>query len=474
MTLNIPFKNTYVSLPERLFSKILPAPAQSANLVAFNSPLADELGIKGYDDPIELGKIFSGSSLPDGAEPIAQAYAGHQFGNFVPSLGDGRAVLLGEVTDQNGKQRDIQLKGSGRTPFSRGGDGRAWLGPILREYVVSEAMHALGIPTTRALAAATTGETILRQEGGVPGAVLTRVAASHLRIGTFQYFAARGDAEAVRALLEYAVTRHYPNASTPLEFLHRVIERQVALVSRWMGVGFIHGVMNTDNTSISGETIDYGPCAFMDSYHPATVYSSIDRMGRYAYMRQPEILVWNVAQLASSLLILEPDQNAAVETYTEVVHSMPKLLRAEWQRVFKAKIGITTDRPEDQALLENLLQIMAEQEADFTNTFRALAEGSARDQFIDPTQYDEWEVSWKTRIADEPDPVKLMHSANPCLIPRNHRIEHMITSAVAGDMSAFEEMLRAYSTPFESVSKNAHLRKPPTPDEVVRETFCGT
>lgn len=474
MALKIPFKNTYVSLPDRLYAKVAPTPVQSTSLVAFNSPLADELGIKGYDDPTELGKILSGNTIPDGAEPIAQAYAGHQFGNFVPSLGDGRAVLLGEVTDRDGKHRDIQLKGSGRTPFSRGGDGRAWLGPVLREYVVSEAMHALGIPTTRALAATQTGETILRQEGGVPGAVLTRVASSHLRIGTFQYFAARGDAEAVQTLLEYAAARHYPDASTPLEFLQRVIQRQVALVSRWMGIGFIHGVMNTDNTSISGETIDYGPCAFMDRYHPATVFSSIDRMGRYAYMNQPEILVWNVAQLASSLLILEPDQDAAVETYTAAVHAMPALLRAEWHQVFKAKIGLTTNRPKDQALLENLLQIMADQDADFTNTFRALSEGNARDQFIDPTRFDEWEKTWESRLETEPDPVNLMRSSNPCLIPRNHRIEQMISSAVAGDMSPFEEMMRAYAAPYESLSTCAHLRKPPAPEEIVHETFCGT
>lgn len=474
MALKIPFKNTYVSLPDRLFAKVAPTPVQSASLVAFNTKLADELGIKGYDDPTELGEVLSGNAIPDGAEPLAQAYAGHQFGNFVPSLGDGRAVLLGEVTDRDGKQRDIQLKGSGRTPFSRGGDGRAWLGPVLREYVVSEAMHALGIPTTRALAATQTGETILRQEGGVPGAVLMRVASSHLRIGTFQYFAARGDAEAVQTLLEYAAARHYPDASTPLEFLQRVIQRQVSLVSRWMGIGFIHGVMNTDNTSISGETIDYGPCAFMDRYHPATVFSSIDRMGRYAYMNQPEILVWNVAQLASSLLILEPDQDAAVETYTAAVHAMPDLLRAEWHRVFKAKIGLTTDRPKDQAMLENLLQIMADQDADFTNTFRALSEGNARDQFSDPTCFDEWEKTWKSRLESEPDPVNLMRSSNPCVIPRNHRIEQMISSAVAGDMSLFQEMMRAYAAPYESLSTYAHLRKPPAPEEIVRETFCGT
>lgn len=474
MPLKIPFDNSYAHLPDRFYARVDPIPALKPTLLAFNSKLAEELGISGTENPDVLAEVFGGVTPPEGSEPLAQAYAGHQFGNFVPSLGDGRAVLLGEVIGQDGQRRDIQLKGSGRTPFSRGGDGRAWLGPVLREYVISEAMHAMGIPSTRALAAVSTGDTILRQEGGVPGAVVTRVALSHLRIGTFQYFAARQDIEAVRTLLDFAISRHYPNASDPLGFLKSVIDRQVSLVSKWMGVGFIHGVMNTDNTSISGETIDYGPCAFMDRYHPATVYSSIDRMGRYAYMQQPEILVWNIAQLASALLVLEHDQEKAVQAYTEVVHAMPQMLRGEWRRVFRSKIGLTTDHPDDQALLENLLQIMAEQQADFTNTFRALPEGHARDQFLDPASFDRWEASWRERLQGEPKPEGLMLSSNPSVIPRNHRIEQMIASAVAGDMEPFNRIMNALERPYESNSQFDDLRNPPSPDEEIEATFCGT
>ncbi|MDG1430324.1 MAG: protein adenylyltransferase SelO family protein, partial [Paracoccaceae bacterium] len=354
MTTLVPFDNSYAKLPDRMHSASLPETPKSPELLAYNEALGAELGISSATPDADLMAVFSGKIVPKGSEPISQAYAGHQFGNFVPSLGDGRAVLLGEVIDQAGHRRDIQLKGSGRTAFSRGGDGKAWLGPVLREYVVSEAMHHMGIPTTRALGAALTGTTIVRAEGGVPGAVLTRVASSHIRVGTFQYFATRRDTEALRALLDYSVARHYPSSSTPLEFLKSVIERQAKLVAKWLGVGFIHGVMNTDNTSISGETIDYGPCAFMDTYHPATVYSSIDRRGRYAYMSQPDIIVWNIAQLASSLLLLESDQETAIEVYTNAVNKMPDLIARERTAVFAAKLGIVDPDDEDTALVEQL------------------------------------------------------------------------------------------------------------------------
>lgn len=474
MPLTIPFDNSYQRLPERLFARVTPTPPPAPRLLAFNHGLAADLGITGTDDPNELARVFSGASLPDGAQPIAQAYAGHQFGNFVPQLGDGRAILLGEVIDTAGTRRDIHLKGSGRTPFSRGGDGRAWLGPVLREYLVSEAMHAFGIPTTRALAAVSCGDSILRQEGMVPAAVVTRVAASHIRVGTFQYFAVRGDTDALRLLMEHAAARHDPAASTPYDFLKGVIERQIALIARWMGVGFIHGVMNTDNCTISGETIDYGPCAFMDRYHPATVFSSIDRYGRYAYDNQPEILMWNMAQLASALVPLEADQDRAVEVYTQAIHQMPALFRAEWLKVFAAKVGIATPREGDAALIEDLLARMADNSADFTNAFRGLLDGTAREQFTDPTAFDQWATAWRDRLTDEPDPQAVMARANPAFIPRNHRVEQMISAAVDGHMAPFERLMAVLSRPYDDQSDAADLKRAPLPEEEVEATFCGT
>lgn len=474
MSLKIPFDNSYARLPERMFARLAPTATISPTLLSYNKALADELNISGAASDAELAAIFSGNTIPEGADPIAQAYAGHQFGNFVPSLGDGRAILLGEVIDRNGKRRDIQLKGSGRTPFSRGGDGRAWLGPVLREYVVSEAMHALGIPTTRALAATTTGEDIFRAEGAVPGAVMTRVASSHLRVGTFQYFAARGDKEGVKALFDYAVDRHYPDASTPLAFLENVIDRQAELVAKWMGVGFIHGVMNTDNTTISGETIDYGPCAFMDRYHPVTVFSSIDRFGRYAYDKQQEIIVWNMAQLAGSLLILEDDETAAIEAYTKAVNAMPEKIALERLRVFRAKLGMQRGHPDDAALIDELLALMVTAEADFTNTFRWLATGSKTHESRDASIFDGWIKRWRTHIEGEDDPQILMQAANPALIPRNHRIEQMIQAALDGDMEPFERLMLALSNPYVENPQFADLAKPPETHEEVQETFCGT
>jgi uncharacterized protein YdiU (UPF0061 family) len=469
----IPFQNSYAALPSQFYARQAPTPVQAPKLLAFNDALAAQLGISA-GDPSDMAQVFAGNTLPDGAEPLAQAYAGHQFGGFSPQLGDGRAILLGEVLDAAGHRHDIQLKGAGRTPFSRNGDGRAWLGPVLREYVLSEAMHALNIPTTRALAAVATGERIQR-ERGLPGAILTRVAASHIRVGTFQYFAARQDYASLRTLFEYARDRHYPDAKTPLEFLEQVIARQVDLVTKWLSIGFIHGVMNTDNCTISGETIDYGPAAYMDAYHPVTVYSSIDRQGRYAYDNQANILAWNMAQLATSLVPLMPDSDAAVRDFTAAIHGIAGQIKSAWLRAFGRKIGIAAPTPEDESLITALLSTMAEQQADFTNTFRALATGNApRDQFTDPAAFDAWEPDWRARIADQTDPYGLMQSVNPARIPRNHRIEQMIQAAQNGDMAPFEHLMAGLAQPFVDDAGFADLTHPPLPGEEVRQTFCGT
>ncbi len=468
MTLTIPFDNSYARLPDRLFARVKPEPVRGPELLAFNHPLAASLGMTGDDDIEELAQVFGGNLIPTGAEPIAQLYAGHQFGHWNPQLGDGRAVLLGEVDGQ-----DLQLKGSGRTPFSRNGDGRAWLGPVLREFVVSEAMHALGIPTTRALAAVATGE-IVQRERGLPGAVLARVAASHIRVGTFQALAGRQDLEGLRAPYEHVVARHYPKADVPLAFLEAVIEAQAQLVTKWMSVGFIHGVMNTDNCAISGETIDYGPCAFMDEYHPLMVFSSIDQQGRYAYARQAEIIVWNMAQLASSLVPLMPDADAAVADFTKAVHAMPARLEALWTAALGRKLGIAEARAEDLELAARLLKLMTDQSADFTNSFAALADGTARDQFTDRAAFDAWAQDWQARIAEEDDPEGVMRAANPVLIPRNHRIEEMISAAVEGDLAPFSRLMQAYAAPFTADSEFDDLRRPPAESERVHRTFCGT
>jgi uncharacterized protein YdiU (UPF0061 family) len=353
------------------------------------------------------------------------------------------------------------------------GDGRAWLGPVLREYVVSEAMHALGVPTTRALAAVRSGDIVLR-ETPLPGAVLTRVAQSHIRVGTFQVFAARRDTKALQDLLEYTIARHDPQAQGPEDLLQAVIERQAELVAHWLSLGFIHGVMNTDNCAISGETIDYGPCAFMDTYDPATVFSSIDRHGRYGYAAQADIIAWNMAQLATALVPLMPDTDAAIEDFTRRIHGMGDLLRAAWLRRFAAKIGIATPRSEDATLVGELLSCMHAQQADFTNTFRSLSDGKARDQFTDPGVFDAWETQWRARLEVEDDPTTLMRASNPVVIPRNHRIEAMITAAVAGDDAPFHRLNAALAQPFVDDPQYTDLRRPPRPDEVVQATFCGT
>ena len=491
MTVAIPFDNSYARLPPGFFAKVRPTPAPAPRLIKLNLALADELGLDVQALAGDAGAgILAGATLPEGAEPIATAYAGHQFGSFVPQLGDGRAILLGEVVDRHGARRDIQLKGAGRTPFSRGGDGRAALGPVLREYVVSEAMAALGIPTTRALAAATTGDTVWR-ETGLPGAVLTRVAASHIRVGTFQFFAARGEEEALRRLADHVIERHYPQAAAaPSPYralLEGVIARQAALVARWLHVGFIHGVMNTDNMSIAGETIDYGPCAFLDAYDPATVFSSIDRSGRYAYANQPAIAQWNLVRLAECLLpLLAPDEDAAVEEAKAALASFGPLFNEAYLAGLSAKLGLAQVQDGDFALGQDLLKRMAENKADFTLVFRRLGEaalgvegdGAVRALFADPGAYDGWAESWRARLATEgrePAAVRAaMCGVSPAFIPRNHRIEAMITAALGGDYAPFEELLTILARPYDEQPGFAAYAEPPPPSDAIYRTFCGT
>ncbi|NRB35557.1 MAG: YdiU family protein [Rhodobacteraceae bacterium] len=472
MTLSIPFDNSFARLPDVFFTRLDPQPVSAPHLLAFNHDLADIMGIT-PGELQEMAEIFAGNHIPDGAEPLAQLYAGHQFGNWNPQLGDGRALLLGEVLGSDGLRRDIQLKGSGRTPYSRGGDGRAWLGPVLREYVVSEAMHALGIPTTRALAAVATGDPVLR-ETPLPGAVLTRVAASHLRVGSFQIFAARGQIDDLKRLTNYAIARHYPDAEGPMGLLRAVVAAQAALIPAWMSVGFIHGVMNTDNCAISGETIDYGPCAFLDAYHPDMVFSSIDQMGRYAYGNQPDIVVWNMAQFATALIQQCDDKQAAAEAATEIVHAMPAMMQDNWLTRFRAKIGLATQEEGDLALISDLLARMAANQADFTNTFRALGTDNARDQFTDPAAFDSWAATWQARIARDKDVTARLATTNPARIPRNHRMEEMITAATQGDMAPFTTLMAALAQPFEDRADWEPLSRPPTEAEIVPATFCGT
>lgn len=469
--MNIDFDNSFAALPDAFYTRVAPTSVSAPKLLAFNDDLAKLLGIT-ITDKAELAQIFSGNALPQNADPVAQLYAGHQFGNFNPQLGDGRAILLGEVIDTNGIRRDIQLKGSGCTPYSRGGDGRAWLGPVLREYVISEAMHALGVPTTRALAAVTTGEDILREQGMLPGAVLTRTASSHLRVGTFQVFAHRGQVDELRTLTDYAINRHYPNATGPMDLLRAVCTAQAELIAQWMPLGFIHGVMNTDNCAIGGETIDYGPCAFMDDFSMGRVFSSIDQQGRYAYGNQPNIAIWNMAQLATALLQLFEDKDAAVEEATAIIHAMPEQIEAAWLTRFAAKIGIAEPTVEDTDLIQSLLDMMQTDGADFTNTFRALSDGTARDQFTNRDAFDAWAAKHSARIADMPDAKTLMNASNPAVIPRNHRIEQMIQAAVAGDMAPFNRLMTAYKIPYSLT--DPELANPPTQSEIVPATFCGT
>jgi uncharacterized protein YdiU (UPF0061 family) len=480
----VKFTHTYAGLPERFHARTPPTPVAAPALIAFNGPLAEQLGVDrtGVDDA-QLAACCVGNAIPTGALPLAMAYAGHQFGSFVPQLGDGRALLIGEVIDRAGQRRDLQWKGAGPTPFSRRGDGRAALGPVLREYLVSEAMHALGIPTTRALAAATTGERVLRDDGPLPGAVLIRVASSHVRIGTFEFFAARGDIEGVRTLADYVIDRHYPalrdTADRYFGLLQGVIERQCALVAQWMQVGFIHGVMNTDNMTVSGETIDFGPCAFMDEYDPATVFSYIDRRGRYAYGNQPAILQWNLARLAETLLpLIDADTDVAIARATAAVEAIPSRFGERWLQGFRGKLGLRNAADGDDTLVHDLLQLMQAEQADFTNTFRALGEATDSPDVL-PASFGEWHRVWRSRLEQEPDGIRAaavrLQRTNPAFIPRNHRIETIIAAAVErGDFAPFHALHTVLSRPFDDQPGAAHWREPPRPDERVRNTFCGT
>jgi serine/tyrosine/threonine adenylyltransferase len=492
MAVQIPFDNSYARLPDRFHTHTPPTPVTAPRLVRVNHALAAELGLDAQAlESADGVAILAGNVVAEGSEPIAMAYAGHQFGGFVPQLGDGRAVLLGEVVDRNGVRRDIQLKGSGRTPFSRGGDGRAALGPVLREYVVSEAMHAMGVPTTRALAAVLTGEKVVR-EGMLPGGVLTRVASSHIRVGTFQYFAARGDYEAVRLLADHVIARHYPDSSgaeNPYRaLLDAVAAAQADLISQWLLVGFIHGVMNTDNMSVAGETIDYGPCAFMDEYNPVTVYSAIDRWGRYAYNRQPGIGEWNLARLAETMLpLLAGDTEAAVAQAHEALGAFGTRLEQGHESGLLRKIGITTPQEGDSQLARDLLQVMTDNGADFTLTFRRLCDaaadpghdGGVRSLFIEPSAWDAWAARWRSRLEQEAEGANAradaMRRINPAFIPRNHLVERVIRAAVdRDDFAPFHELVEVTARPFDEQPGRDEFARPPHPDERVRQTFCGT
>jgi uncharacterized protein YdiU (UPF0061 family) len=484
-------RSTYADLPERFYARVNPTPVAKPRLLKFNHALSGELQLDiGAQGAEALGALFCGNIIAPGLEPIAMAYAGHQFGQFVPQLGDGRAILLGEAVDIAGVRRDIQLKGSGRTPYSRGGDGRAALGPVLREYLVSEAMHALGIPTTRALAAVSTGESVFREQGALPGAIVTRVAASLVRVGTFQYFAARDDVEAVRTLADYVIARHYPalqGAQKPyLELLRAVTGAQASLIANWMNVGFIHGVMNTDNMTVSGETIDFGPCAFMDTYDSAAVFSSIDRHGRYAFGNQPQAGVWNLARLAETLLpLIDDEPERSVQLATEVISAFSEAFAAVRLAGLRRKLGLSTCEAEDSALAEDLLDVMQRNHADFTLTFRALCDAAQTPQaplgrlFENAREWGEWAARWRVRLAREPNSPReraaAMRRANPGIIPRNHRIEQVIEAAVeADDFAPFDKLATALSQPYEPLEGFEAYAEPPQPGERVLQTFCGT
>ena len=487
----INFDNSYARLPKSFFECIKPTPVKEPKLVRFNKLLANEIGLNIIDDNDILSDIFSGNIVPEGSEPIALVYAGHQFGYFVPQLGDGRAILLGEIVNNDGCRFDIQLKGSGQTSYSRSGDGRAPLGAVIREYIISEAMHSLNIPTTRSLAIIVTGELVSR-ETLLPGGILTRIASSHLRVGTFEYFAASNDHENLQLLADYAINRHFPDIKESnlryQTFLESVCNRQAALIAKWMHVGFIHGVMNSDNTSISGETIDYGPCAFMDSYDPATVFSSIDHHGRYAYGNQPNIAQWNIACLGECLLsLIHPDRNKAIGIAEEILDSFQDKFRKYWLSGMYKKIGLTQNEPEDINLLEQLLELMKENKTDYTLTFRYLSDAIENDtgnsnfekQFLSPNKIGEWLTNWRKRLKIQSVSFKKikmsMQKENPAFIPRNHRIEKAIYEAVDNnDYSYMDHLILLLNKPYQDQPDNGEYMHPPEKPDHNYQTFCGT
>ena len=482
------FDNSYSRLPAAFYARKNPVPVRSPHIVVFNHALAASLGLNAEALTNDQGAaIFSGNVIPEGAEPLAQAYAGHQFGGFT-MLGDGRAILLGEQITPASERFDIQLKGAGKTPFSRGGDGRATLGPMLREYIISEAMHALGIPTTRSLAVVTIGEPVFRATV-LPGAILTRVSTSHIRVGTFEYIASQNDPENgpenIQILADYTIRRHYSSlisVDNPyLAFLHAVIDRQASLVARWQMVGFIHGVMNTDNMAISGETIDYGPCAFMDAYDPATVFSSIDSRGRYAYGNQPHIAQWNLAKFAETLLpLLHIDRVQALAKAEEAIASFPTIFQRHWVAGMRAKLGLFTEEAEDITLIEALLKLMHEHHADYTNTFRALTLENLPNipLFYEPA-FADWRRRWQERLKHQSEPKEaalgLMRSCNPAIIPRNHHVEEALEAAVKrSDLTVMQSLLAALKAPFDDSPLHLKYRTPAVPSERAYQTFCGT
>jgi uncharacterized protein YdiU (UPF0061 family) len=478
------FENSYARLPKVFYVRLNPVPVRRPKLVVFNLALAQFLGLN--PDALkgdEGAAVFSGNRIPDGAEPLAQAYAGHQFGSFT-MLGDGRAILLGEQVTPKGERFDIQYKGSGKTPFSRQGDGRAALGPMLREYIISEALHALDIPTTRSLAVVTTGEQVFR-ETPLQGAILTRTAASHIRAGTFEYVAARGKSNEIRTLADYTIRRHFPDMAAEgnpyLALLGAVMERQASLVASWLLVGFIHGVMNTDNMALCGETIDYGPCAFMDAYDPKTVFSSIDHNGRYAYGRQPQIAQWNLARFAETLLpLIHEDPQEAESLVMEAISGFSDTFRHFWLAGMRAKMGLLNQEADDGALVEDLLDCMHRHGADFTNTFRDLASGSLPEaSMFRALDFRQWFERWQARLKRQPDSWeasrRLMNTHNPAVIPRNYRVEEALEAAVKrADFSVVEKLLGLLSQPYQDPPKQAGYHLPPPPSVQPYRTFCGT
>lgn len=492
------FDHSYARELPGFYVKCKPARSPEPSLLYFNQSLAEELQLDLDKAAIGLADIFSGNRLPDDAEPIAQAYAGHQFGHFSPQLGDGRALLIGEVIDKNGHRRDIAFKGSGRTPFSRSGDGKAAIGPMLREVLISEAMHALGIPTTRALAVAATGDIVYRQTS-LPGAVLTRVAASHIRVGTFEFFAARGAYDQVRQLADYTIARHYPTLTGPqkyLEFLREVVCCQSKLIAQWMGIGFIHGVMNTDNMSIAGETIDYGPCAFMESYDPETVYSSIDEYGRYAYVNQPRIAQWNITRLAETLIpLLAEDEKQAIQLATDAIESFTDIYQADWLQVMLAKLGlnpIDMEAQSDSLLIGEWLDLLEKNQLDFTLAWRSLADAAEGQvtalaaMFVDVNSLNTWIEKWQDRckLEDESlagslqttDRANRMRAVNPYIIPRNHQVEAALEAASTNkDFSLFQQLLVAIQSPYAELPESRQFAEPaPHAFTQSYRTFCGT
>lgn len=478
------FDNSYARLPDYFFAQLSPIPVQSPQVVMLNLSLAKSLGLD-VDALLmpEAASLFAGNVLPDGAQPIAQAYAGHQFGHFT-MLGDGRAILLGEHITPTGDRFDIQLKGSGQTPFSRRGDGRAALAPMLREYIISEAMHALGIPSTRSLAVVTTGEQVMR-EALLPGAILTRIAISHIRVGTFEYAARQRDTNAIKILADYTIQRHFPDlldTDNPyLLLLNRIVDRQAELIVRWLLIGFIHGVMNTDNMSINGETIDYGPCAFMDAYDPNTVFSSIDQYGRYRYSHQPQMAQWNLARLAETLLpLLDPVPEKALTLAEEAIGAFPRIYQSYWMIGMRKKLGLLTEENTDTELITALFTWMQHHYADYTNTFRALSEEILpNDAQFGDAEFKSWHARWQERLTRQNHPqsmsLELMKANNPAIIPRNHRVEAALSAASEhGDYTLTHQLLAAIAKPYDDLAEFNDYRTPPAPSECVYQTFCGT